>query len=82
MATVVTLNRPDVVARIEALAARFTGGNKTELVAMSLAAFEKSRERTGPLFDTMRGSVKIREDVDLTAPVLEDPMDAELGIGF
>ena len=36
MATVVTINRPDVVALIEKAADQITGGNKTELVATAV----------------------------------------------
>ena len=79
MATVVTINRPDVVAHIEALATRFTGGNKTEVVALALRTLEERVLRSGSLFGAHRGSVMVREGVDLTAPVLEDTMDAEHG---
>ncbi len=79
MATVVTINRPDVVARIEALANRLTAGNKTEVVALALRHLEERNARTGSLFGAHRGSVRIRDDVDLTAPILLDPMDAERG---
>lgn len=79
MAVVVTINRPDVVARIEALAHRLTGGNKTEVVALALRTLEEQNARSGSLFGAHRGSVTVREGVDLTAPVLEDAMDAEHG---
>ena len=36
MASVVTINRPDVVALIEKAADQITGGNKTELVATAV----------------------------------------------
>ena len=36
MATVVTINRPDVVALIEEAAKKMTGGNKTEAVALAM----------------------------------------------
>ena len=77
MATVVTINRPDVVAEIEALAKRFTGGNKTAVVAMALKALSQRDVRSGSLFGCMQGTVVVRDGVDLTAPVLEDAMDAE-----
>jgi len=77
MATVVTINRPDVVALIEALAARLTSGNKTEVVAMALRNLQVREARTGSLFGAHPGSVTVRDGVDLTAPVLEDEMDAE-----
>ncbi len=79
MATVVTINRPDVVARIEALANRLTGGNKTEVVAMALRHLDERDARSGSLFGAHPGSVSVRHGVDLTAPVLQDAMDAELG---
>ena len=79
MANVVTINRPDVVAQIEALASRFTGGNKTEVVALALRNLEERDARSGSLFGAHRGSVTVREGVDLTAPALEDAMDAEHG---
>ena len=79
MATVVTINRPDVVAQIEALAARLTGGNKTEVVALALRNLDERDARVGSLFGAHKGSVTVREDVDLTMPILEDAMDAERG---
>ena len=79
MATVVTINRPDVVAQIEALAARLTGGNKTEVVALALRNLDERDARVGSLFGAHKGSVTVREDVDLTMPILEDVMDAERG---
>ena len=78
MAGVVTINRPDVVARIETLANRLTGGNKTQVVALALRSLEERNLRSGSLFGANRGSVVVREGVDLTAPVLDDPMDAEV----
>ena len=82
MASVVTINRPDVVALIEAAAARYTGGNKTEAVALALRRLDESNARSGSLFGAHRGSVVVRDGVDLTAPVLEDAMDAETGKGL
>ncbi len=79
MATVVTINRPDVVARIEALANRLTGGNKTEVVAMALRHLDERDARSGSLFGAHPGSVSVRPGVDLAAPILQDAMDAELG---
>jgi hypothetical protein len=78
MATVVTINRPDVVALIETLAGRLTSGNKTEVVAMALRNLQARDVRSGSLFGAHAGSVTVRDDVDLTAPVLEDAMEAEL----
>lgn len=79
MATVVTINRPDVVAHIEALAARLTSGNKTEVVALALHNLDERDARVGSLFGAHKGSVTVREGVDLTKPILEDAMDAERG---
>ena len=78
MAGVVTINRPDVVARIEALANRLTGGHKTEVVALALSSLEARVARSGSLFGANRGSVVVREGVDLTTPALDAPMDAEV----
>jgi hypothetical protein len=78
MATVVTINRPDVVALIETLAERLTSGNKTEMVAMALRNLQARDLRSGSLFGANPGSVIVREGVDLTAPILEDEMDAAL----
>lgn len=79
MPTVVTINRPDVVALIESAAEKLTRGNKTEAVALALRRLLASEERTGTLFGAHQGSVTVREGVDLTAPVLDDIPDAETG---
>ncbi len=75
IATVVTINRPDVVARIEALANRLTGGNKTEVVVLALRHLEERDARSGSFFGANRGSVTVREGVALVAPILEDPVE-------
>ena len=80
MVTVVTINRPDVVSKIEAAANRFTGGNKTEAVALALDVLQQRDVRVGSLFGTHPGSVKIREGVDLTAPILDDLWNPECGL--
>jgi hypothetical protein len=72
MATVVTINRPDVVARIEALADRLTGGNKTEVVALAVRTLDERDARSGSLFGAHKGSVALREGVDIAAPILDD----------
>ena len=59
----VTINRSDVVAHIEALAARLTGGNKTEVVALALRNLDERDARVGSLFGAHKGSVTIREGV-------------------
>jgi hypothetical protein len=79
MPTVVTINRPEVVALIETAANRLTGGNKTEAVAMALRHLLDQHARTGSLFGAHPGSVRARDGIDLTQPVLEDPTDAETG---
>ena len=56
MASVVTINRPDVVAQIEVLANRLTGGNKTEVVALALRNLDERDARSGSLFGANRGS--------------------------
>ncbi len=76
MATVVTIDRPDVVALIEAAAHRCTGGNKTEAIALALRRLLDAHERSGSLSGASKGSVAVLDDVDLTAPVLHDAMDA------
>jgi hypothetical protein len=79
MAKVVTINRPDVIALIDEAAAKLTNGNKTEAVALAMRRLLDLHARKGSLFGTHPGSVRIREGVDLIAPVLDDPMDAETG---
>lgn len=61
------------------MAKRSTGGNKTELVALALRRLDQQDARVGTLFGAHKGSVTVRDGVDLTAPILEDPMDAERG---
>lgn len=79
MASVVTINRPDVVALIEAAAVRLTDGNKTEVVALAMRRLLDQDARTGTLFGRQRGSVQVREGVDLTEPTFDEPTDAETG---
>ena len=79
MANVVTINRPDVVALIEKAADKITGGNKTELVATAVRRLLEESERKQSLFGANPGSVRIRQGVDLTRPILDDEMDAETG---
>ena len=55
MPTVVTINRPDVIALIEAAANRLTNGNKTEAVAMAVRRPLEQDTRTGSLFAAIRG---------------------------
>jgi hypothetical protein len=79
MPRVVTINRPDVVALIEQAASKLTAGNKTEAVALALRRLLEQDARAGSLFGAHRGSVRVREDVDLTAPVLDVEPDAATG---
>jgi hypothetical protein len=79
MPKVITINRPDVIALIDEAAAKLTSGNKTEAVALAMRRLLDLHARKGSLFGSHPGSVRIREGVDLTAPVLDDEMDAETG---
>ena len=79
MATVVTINRPDVVALIEEAAERLTNGNKTEAVALAMRRLLEQDARVGSLFGVHRGSVRVREGIDLVAPALDVEPDAETG---
>ncbi len=79
MAEVVMINRPDVAALIEAAAKRFTGGNKTEAVALTLRRLLEENMRSGSLFGRQRRSVIVRDGVNLVAPVLQNPMETEAG---
>lgn len=80
MANVVTINRPDVVALIEDAARKLTRGNKTEAVALALRRLLDEDARAGSLFGAHRGSVKVRDGVDLVAPVLDVEPDAQTGL--
>ena len=79
MPTVITINRPDVVARIEAAANKLTAGNNTEAVALAMRCLLDQHARAGSLFGAHLGLVKVREGVDLTTPVLSDKLDADTG---
>jgi len=79
MASVVTINRPDVVALIEEAASKLTGGNKTEAVAFAVRRLLEENARAGSLFGAHHGSVRVREGVDLIAPSLDVEPDAETG---
>lgn len=79
MAQVVTINRPDVVALIEAAARRLTAGNKTEAVALGMRRLLEGHAREGSLFGAHPGSVRVRPGVDLTASALDVTPDAETG---
>jgi hypothetical protein len=75
----VTISRPDVVAMIEEAAARLTGGDETEAVALAVRRLLASDTRSGTLFGRQPGSVRVREAVDLTAPAFDEPTDEETG---
>jgi hypothetical protein len=77
MPFVVTIDRPDVVALIEKAADKLTGGNKTEAVALAMRRLPENDARSGSLFAAHPGSVRVREGVDLTAPVFNEELDAE-----
>jgi hypothetical protein len=79
MANVVTINRPDVVALIEKAADKLTKGNKTDAVALGMRLLLEQNARAGSLFGAHRGSVRVLERFDLTAPVLDVEPDAETG---
>ena len=79
MPTVVTINRPDVVALIEEAANKLTDGNKTEAVALAMRCLLDQDARTGSLFGAHRGSVRVHDGVDLNAPALDVELDAETG---
>jgi hypothetical protein len=71
MPNVVTIKRPDVVALIEETAKKLTGGNKTEAVALAMRRLLDQHARVGSLFGAHRGSVRIRDGVDLITPALD-----------
>ena len=79
MATVVTINRPEVVALIEKAAQKLTGGNKTEAVALAVRRLLDQNARTGTLFGRHAGSVRFKEGVDPIVPALDVRPDAETG---
>ena len=79
MANVVTINRPEVVALIEQAADQFTGGNKTEAVALGMRRLLEANARAGSLFGAHPGSVRVSDGLDLTAPALDVIPDAESG---
>jgi hypothetical protein len=80
MATVITINRPDVVALVEEAAKRMTGGNKTEAVELAMRRLLEQEARARTLFGAHKGSVRVAEGVDLTASILDVAPDSETGI--
>jgi len=79
MPNVVTISRPDVIALIEEAAKKLARGNKTEAVALAMRRLLDQDTRAGSLFGAHRGSVRIREGVDLTAPAFDVEAEAETG---
>ena len=77
MPNVVTINRPDVIALIEEAAGKLTAGNKTEAIALGMRRLLDQDARAGSLFAAHRGSVRVREGVDLLAPALDVQSDAD-----
>jgi hypothetical protein len=76
MPSVVTITRSDVVVLIEKAAKKLTGGNKTEAVALAMRHLLGEGARAGSLFGAHRGSVQIREGVELITPALDVEPDA------
>jgi len=79
MPTVVTINRPDVVALIEQAADKLTAGNKTEAVSLAMRRLLEQHARAGALFGAHPGSVRVRAGVDLVTAALDDELDAATG---
>jgi hypothetical protein len=77
--TVVTINRPDVVALIEQAANKLTAGNKTEAVSLAMRRLLEQHARAGTLFGAHPGSVRVRAGVDLVTAGLDDELDAATG---
>ena len=79
MPNVVTITRPDVIALIEKAAKKLTRGNKTEAVALAMRRLLDGDARAGSLFGAHRGSVRLREGVELFEPALDVEPDAATG---
>jgi hypothetical protein len=79
MPNVVTITRPDVIALIEEAAKKLTRGNKTEAVALAIRRLLDEDARAGSLFGAHRGSVQIRDGVELITPALDVEPDAATG---
>lgn len=77
MPNVVTITRPDVIALIEKAAKKLARGNKSEAVALAMRRLLDENTRAGSLFGAPRGSVRIREGVDLIAPTLDVQPEAD-----
>ena len=79
MPNVVTITRPDVIALIERAAKKLARGNKTEAVALAMRRLLDEDARAGSLFGAHRGSVRIRQGIELVAPALDVEPDAATG---
>lgn len=79
MPTVVTITRADIIALIETAADKLTKGNKTEAVGLAMRRLLEQDARAGSLFGAHQGSVRVRDGVDLTDPILDDVAEAETG---
>jgi hypothetical protein len=79
MANVIIINRPEVVALIEEAARKLTYGDKTEAVALALRRLLDENARAASLFGAHRGSVRVREGVDLVQPALDAEPDSQMG---
>ena len=79
MPNVVTISRPDVIALIEEAANKLTRGNKTEAVGLAMRHLLEREARAGSLFGAHRGSVRVRDGVNLIMPPLDVTPDAETG---
>src|SRR5260370_200222 len=79
MPNVVTITRPNLIALIEKASNKLARGNKTEAVALALRRLLGEDARAGSVFAAHRGSVQIREGVDLIAPALDVQPDAPTG---
>jgi hypothetical protein len=79
MAAMITITRPDIVSLIEEAAEKLTAGDKIEVVALALRRLLEKEARVGSLFAAHPGSARVREGVDLTAPVFSGVLDAESG---
>jgi hypothetical protein len=53
--------------------------NLAEAVALAMRSLPEKTARTGSLLGAHPASVRVRDGVDLTAPVLQDSMDGETG---
>jgi len=74
MATVITINRPGVVALIRKAAKTLTHGNKIEAVALAVRRLLEQDARAGSLFGAHRDSVRVQEGVDPQRFSMLNPM--------